>query len=114
MHAEQAIERLKNCDAIIYAKEMKQPSITGPEKDMLMVADAEDPSIRVSDINFVVLTQADALDDQIDFKDTYEKHQCLLACRTRTPFDSRMCASAFGGIWSSLWRHIKTFQKCWR
>ncbi len=75
MHAEQAIERLKNCDAIIYAKEMKQPSITGPEKDMLMVADAEDPSIRVSDKIFVVLTQADALDDQIDFKDTYEKHR---------------------------------------
>ncbi|MDP2902322.1 MAG: dynamin family protein [Methylovulum sp.] len=75
MHAEQAIDRLKNCDAIIYAKEMKQPSITGPEKDMLMVADAEDPSIRVSDKIFVVLTQADALDDQIDFKDTYEKHR---------------------------------------
>jgi len=75
MHAEQAIDRLKNCDAIIYAKEMKQPSITGPEKDMLLVADAEDPSIRVSDKIFVVLTQADALDDQIDFKDTYEKHR---------------------------------------
>ena len=75
MHAEQAIERLKNCDAIIYAKEMKQPSITGPEKEMLVVADAEDPSIRVADKVFVVLTQADALDDQIDFKDTYAKHR---------------------------------------
>jgi hypothetical protein len=75
MHAEQAVARLKSCDAIIYAKEMKQPSITGPEKDMLMVADAEDPSIRVADKIFVVLTQADALDDPIDFKDTYEKHR---------------------------------------
>jgi hypothetical protein len=75
MHTEQAVARLKSCDAIIYAKEMKQPSITGPEKDMLMVADAEDPSIRVADKIFVVLTQADALDDPIDFKDTYEKHR---------------------------------------
>ncbi len=75
MHAEQAIERLKHCDAIIYAKEMKQPSITGPEKEMLVIADAEDPSIRVADKVFVVLTQADALDDQIDFKDTLVKHR---------------------------------------
>lgn len=75
MHAEQAIERLKHCDAIIYAKEMKQPSITGPEKEMLVIADAEDPSIRVADKVFVVLTQADALDDQIDFKDTLAKHR---------------------------------------
>lgn len=75
MHAEQAIDRLKNCDAIIYAKEMKQPSITGPEKDMLLVVDAEDPTLHVSDKVFVVLTQADALDDPIDFKETYSKHQ---------------------------------------
>jgi hypothetical protein len=75
MHAEQAIERLKHCDAIIYAKEMKQPSITGPEKEMLVIADAEDPSIRVADKVFVVLTQADALDDQIDFRDTLAKHR---------------------------------------
>jgi len=75
MHAEQAIERLKNCDAIIYAKEMKQPSVTGPEKEMLAIADSEDPSVKVSDKVFVVLTQADAMDDQIDFKDTYEKHR---------------------------------------
>lgn len=75
MHAEQAIERLKHCDAIVYAKEMKQPSITGPEKEMLVIADAEDPSIRVADKVFVVLTQADALDDQIDFKDTLAKHR---------------------------------------
>lgn len=75
MHAEQAIERLKNCDAIIYAKEMKQPSITGPEKEMLVIADSEDPSVKVSDKVFVVLTQADAMDDQIDFKDTYDKHR---------------------------------------
>jgi hypothetical protein len=75
MHAEQAIERLKHCDAIIYAKEMKQPSITGPEKEMLVIADEEDPSIRVADKVFVVLTQADALDDQIDFKDTLAKHK---------------------------------------
>jgi hypothetical protein len=75
MHAEQAIERLKNCDAIIYAKEMKQPSVTGPEKEMLAIADAEDPSVKVSDKVFVVLTQADAMDDSIDFKDTYEKHR---------------------------------------
>lgn len=75
MHAEQAIERLKNCDAIIYAKEMKQPSITGPEKEMLVIADAEDPSVRVADKVFVVLTQADALDDPIDFKDTLAKHR---------------------------------------
>lgn len=32
MHAEQAIDRLRNCDAIIYAKEMKQPSITSQKK----------------------------------------------------------------------------------
>ncbi|MDD2725137.1 MAG: dynamin family protein [Methylovulum sp.] len=75
MHAEQAIDRLKKCDAIIYAKEMKQPSITGPEKEMLMVTDAEDPAIRVADKVFVVLTQIDALDDPIDFKETYEKHK---------------------------------------
>jgi hypothetical protein len=75
MHAEQAIDHLKNCDAIIYAKDMKQPSITGPEKDMLMVTDAEDPGIKVSDKVFVVLTQVDGLDDPIDFKDTYEKHK---------------------------------------
>ncbi|MBT9097698.1 dynamin family protein [Methylovulum psychrotolerans] len=75
MHAEQALERLKKCDAIIYAKEMKQPSITGPEKEMLIVTDAEDPAIRVADKVFVVLTQVDALDDPIDFKETYEKHK---------------------------------------
>ncbi|MFI3215772.1 MAG: dynamin family protein, partial [Methylococcales bacterium] len=75
MHAEQAVDRLRNCDAIIYAKEMKQPSITGPEKEMLLVADAEDPSLRVSDKVFVVLTQADAMDDQIDFRDTFAKHK---------------------------------------
>lgn len=75
MHAEQAIAHLKNCDAIIYAKEMKQPSITGPEKEMLLVVDAEDPGIKVADKVFVVLTQADTLDDQIDLKDTYEKHK---------------------------------------
>jgi hypothetical protein len=75
MHAEQAVERLKNCDAIIYAKEMKQPSVTGPEKEMLAIADSEDPSVKVADKVFVVLTQADAMDDQIDFKDTYEKHR---------------------------------------
>jgi len=75
MHAEQAVDRLKNCDAIIYAKEMKQPSITGPEKDMLLVVDAEDPALKVSDKVFVVLTQADMLDDLIDFKETYKKHQ---------------------------------------
>jgi hypothetical protein len=75
MHAEQATERLKNCDAIIYAKEMKQPSITGPEKEMLVIADSEDPTVKVSDKVFVVLTQADAMDDQIDFKETYSKHR---------------------------------------
>ncbi|MCK9622694.1 MAG: dynamin family protein [Methylobacter sp.] len=75
MHAEQATERLKNCDAIIYAKEMKQPSITGPEKEMLVIADSEDPTVKVSDKVFVVLTQADAMDDQIDFKETYTKHR---------------------------------------
>ncbi len=79
MHAEQAIDRLQNCDAIIYAKEMKQPSITGPEKEMLLVADAEDPSLRVSDKVFVVLTQADAMDDQIDFRDTFAKHKTFWA-----------------------------------
>jgi hypothetical protein len=79
MHAEQAIDRLQNCDAIIYAKEMKQPSITGPEKEMLLVADAEDPSLRVSDKVFVVLTQADAMDDQIDFRDTLAKHKTFWA-----------------------------------
>lgn len=79
MHAEQAIDRLQNCDAIIYAKEMKQPSITGPEKEMLLVADAEDPSLRVSDKVFVVLTQADAMDDQIDFRDTLTKHKSFWA-----------------------------------
>ena len=79
MHAEQAIDRLRNCDAIIYAKEMKQPSITGPEKEMLLVADAEDPSLRVSDKVFVVLTQADAMDDQIDFRDTLAKHKTFWA-----------------------------------
>jgi hypothetical protein len=75
MHSEQAIDRLKGCDAIIYAKEMKQPSITGPEKEILVIADSEDPSIKVSDKIFVVLTQADALDDQIDFKETLAKHR---------------------------------------
>jgi Dynamin family len=75
MHSDQAIDRLKGCDAIIYAKEMKQPSITGPEKDILVIADSEDPSIKVSDKIFVVLTQADALDDQIDFKETLDKHR---------------------------------------
>ena len=75
MHSEQAIDRLKGCDAIIYAKEMKQPSITGPEKEILLIADSEDPSIKVSDKIFVVLTQADALDDQIDFKETLAKHR---------------------------------------
>jgi hypothetical protein len=79
MHAEQAVDRLQNCDAIIYAKEMKQPSITGPEKEMLLVADAEDPSLRVSDKVFVVLTQADAMDDQIDFRDTMAKHKSFWA-----------------------------------
>ena len=79
MHAEQAVDRLQNCDAIIYAKEMKQPSITGPEKEMLLVADAEDPSLRVSDKVFVVLTQADAMDDQIDFRDTLAKHKTFWA-----------------------------------
>jgi hypothetical protein len=75
MHAEQATERLKSCDAIIYAKEMKQPSITGPEKEMLVIADAEDTSVKVADKVFVVLTQADAMDDPIDFKDTLAKHK---------------------------------------
>ena len=75
MHSDQAIDRLKGCDAIIYAKEMKQPSITGPEKDILVIADSEDPSVKVSDKIFVVLTQADALDDQIDFKETLDKHR---------------------------------------
>ncbi len=79
MHAEQAVDRLRNCDAIIYAKEMKQPSITGPEKEMLLVADAEDPSLRVSDKVFVVLTQADGMDDQIDFRDTFGKHKAFWA-----------------------------------
>ncbi len=54
---------------------MKQPSVTGPEKEMLAIADSEDPSVKVSDKVFVVLTQADAMDDQIDFKDTYGKHR---------------------------------------
>ena len=75
MHSEQAIDRLKGCDAIIYAKEMKQPSITGPEKEILLIADTEDPNIKVSDKIFVVLTQADALDDAIDFKETLIKHR---------------------------------------
>ncbi len=75
MHSEQAIDRLKGCDAIIYAKEMKQPSITGPEKEILLIADTEDPNIKVSDKIFVVLTQADALDDPIDFKETLIKHR---------------------------------------
>lgn len=75
MHSDQAIDRLKGCDAIIYAKEMKQPSITGPEKEILLIADSEDPNIKVSDKIFVVLTQADALDDQIDFRETLEKHR---------------------------------------
>ncbi len=75
MHAEQAISRLKNCDAIIYAKEMKQPSITGPEKEMLLVADAEETGLTVTDKVFVVLTQADALDDKIDFQETLTKHK---------------------------------------
>ena len=75
MHSDQAIDRLKGCDAIIYAKEMKQPSITGPEKEILLIADSDDPSIKVSDKVFLVLTQADALDDQIDFKETLQKHR---------------------------------------
>jgi hypothetical protein len=46
---------------------------------MLLVADAEDPSLRVSDKVFVVLTQADAMDDQIDFRDTLAKHKTFWA-----------------------------------
>ena len=99
MHAEQAIERLKNCDVIIYAKEMKQPSITGPEKEMLVIADAEDPSVKVSDKVFVVLTQADAMDDQIDFKDTYDKHRSywpLVPERRMIPVCARAHLVEFG------------------
>jgi len=67
MHQRQAREKLATCDAILYAKEMKNPNINSPEKNMLQVADIEDPHIKVADKIFIALTKADTARDRNEF-----------------------------------------------
>lgn len=67
MHQRQAKEKLANCDAILYAKAMNNPNINSPEKNMLQVADSEDPHIKVADKIFIALTKADMARDIDEF-----------------------------------------------
>jgi len=67
MHQRQAREKLASCDAILYAKEMKNPNINSPEKNMLQVADTEDPHVKVADKIFIALTKADTARDRDEF-----------------------------------------------
>lgn len=59
-HREQAADKLRAVDVILYAKEAAKPSTTGPEQDMLGLADREDPHVKVAGKTFVALTRADA------------------------------------------------------
>ena len=75
MHKTQAEQKLSVCDAIIYAKKMDNPNINSPEKNMLQVADSEDPHTKVADKVFVVLTKSDMARDPSEYNDWLNKHR---------------------------------------
>jgi GTPase Era involved in 16S rRNA processing len=75
MHKVQAEKKLSECDAIIYAKKMDNPNINSPEKNMLQVADVEDPHVKVADKVFVVLTKSDMARDPSEYNDWLNKHR---------------------------------------
>ena len=75
MHKTQAEQKLSACDAIIYAKKMDNPNINSTEKNMLQVADSEDPHTKVADKVFVVLTKADMARDSSEYTDWFNKHR---------------------------------------
>ncbi|MEY3786892.1 MAG: hypothetical protein RLZ75_1099 [Pseudomonadota bacterium] len=75
MHKTQAEQKLSACDAIIYAKKMDNPNINSPEKNMLQVADSEDPHTKVADKVFVVLTKSDMARNSDEYIDWFNKHR---------------------------------------
>lgn len=75
MHREQAERKLRECDAIIFAKLMANPNLTGPVLDLLRLADAEDPHVKVADKVFVVLTKADSASTRAQFDQWRDKNQ---------------------------------------
>ncbi len=59
LHKTLAEEKLRRCDAILYAKEHDKPDLVDSEVNMLQIADAEDPHVRVAGKIFIALTRAD-------------------------------------------------------
>jgi hypothetical protein len=75
MHRKQAERKLSECDAIIFAKLMANPTLTGPVLNLLRLADAEDPHVKVADKVFVVLTRADSVSTKDEFHNLWEKNK---------------------------------------
>ncbi|MFH1117772.1 MAG: dynamin family protein [Pseudomonadota bacterium] len=63
MHKKQAENKLAECDAVIYAKSVRTPSLDGSELHMLDILDDEDPAIKVGGKAFVALTLIDQAGD---------------------------------------------------
>ncbi|RLC05147.1 MAG: hypothetical protein DRI57_27760 [Deltaproteobacteria bacterium] len=59
LHKALAEDKLRRCDAILYAKEHDKPDLVDSEVNMLRIADEEDPHIRVAGKIFIALTRID-------------------------------------------------------
>lgn len=72
-HRQLADEKLKRCDAILYAKEHDKPDLVDREIEMLGVADAADPHVRVSGKIFIALTRIDKAESKERFAHRTQK-----------------------------------------
>lgn len=75
LHKTLAEDKLKRCDAILYAKEHDKPDLVDSEIKMLQIADEEDPHIQVAEKIFIALTRADKAESRQKLDERIQKAQ---------------------------------------
>lgn len=85
LHREQAEERLKVVDIVLYAKPFETPSLTGDETSILDKNDLVDPYVKVGDKFFVALTRIDSAKTQDRYYDLLEKAYAEWNGKSRVP-----------------------------
>jgi hypothetical protein len=73
LHKTLAEDKLRRCDAILYAKQHNQPDLVDSELNMLQLADEEDPHIRVAGKIFIALTRIDNAESRQRLEERIQK-----------------------------------------
>lgn len=87
LHREQAEERLKAVDIVLYAKPFETPSLTGDETSILDKNDIVDPYVKVGDKFFVALTRIDSAKTQKRYNELLEKAYIEWNGKSQVPKD---------------------------